>query len=69
MARVSEICWDMVIVSLPNQSKDTIRADAVKIPVRRRVKNLDGAPADNYYQCECICGKSSDICNGASVTS
>lgn len=32
-------------------------------------KKMDGAPADNYYQCMCIHGKSSDICNGTSVTS
>lgn len=38
MSSVSEICQDMVRVSLPNQSKDTNRADAVKISVQRRVK-------------------------------
>lgn len=40
MTSVSEICQDMVRVSLPNQSKDTNRADAVKIPVQRRVKKI-----------------------------
>lgn len=47
MTRVSDICRDMIIVNLPNQSKDTIKADRAKISMQRREKNLDGAPVDN----------------------